>query len=144
MERCRSYARTCAALPRSRIMFAASANEETDRVRFDRPVGLVAIIHKNGGTACFLAGRDVAPAVTDHKARRQINRALGCGLENQARLRLAARATVGIGVKAGLDVVNGKLGTNDVVHGLDDGAWRAAGSHVGLVGDDDHQEACGF
>src|SRR5579863_6098205 len=110
-----------------------------DVVRFIGPVLLIAIVNEDSQTTGGPAGADVAPAVADDVASRQVDGILFRRSENHAGFRLAASAMIRIGVKADLDVIDGKFGPNQFVHRLDGRPRRAAGGDVRLIGADDDE-----
>ena len=100
----------------------------------------IATIDENRGASGGSAGFHVTPAITDHVTAGKVDVPLGCGLQKQTRLGLAALALIGIDVKTDLDVIDRQPLTKFRMHGVDRGSGRAAGRHVRLVGHHHQQE----
>src|SRR6185312_13753990 len=104
------------------------------------PSLVVAAVDEDGAAAGASAGLDVAPAVADHVAGRQVDR-VGLGrLEQEAGVGLAPQAVVAVLV-ADQDGGDRHLGQEPVVHRLHHLAALGAAGDVGLIRGADEQEA---
>src|SRR6266536_1783011 len=83
---------------------------------------------------------DIAAAIPYHEASGKIDAQFACGCEKHPGSRLAAGATVLLGVKTSLDGIHRHPLREAPVHLLHDVPTDAAGAHVGLVGDHDERE----
>ena len=99
---------------------------------------------KIGSATSGKPGVDVAPAIADHEARREIDAAVACGVRrSRPGLGLRHAQCVGIVVKAGVDRVERQLALQPIVDRVDRRARLRATRHIGLVRDDDQLEAGG-
>src|SRR6478672_4136483 len=110
-------------------------------VRLVRLVLRVTVVDKDGAAAGAAAGVHVAPTVADEIARGEVDPVPGGGLEDHPRLGLAAGAIVGVGVEADDDIVDRQLPHDFRVHRFDRRLRRQSVGDVGLIGDDDQDEA---
>ena len=126
--------------PAARIQAAASARFRT--VASGRPGtgSLYPRVQEDSPTTGSPAGLDVAPAITDHEARREVEPVLG-GVEQHPRLRLAAGALVGVVVRADDDLVEREELVQARVDPIDRLAGLRPTGDLRLVRDDDEREA---
>ena len=104
---------------------------------------IIAVIDEDRPAAGFHAAINVAPAVADHPALREIDAEFVCGVKQHARRRFAKIARDALpGIVADLDAIDWQRRAHFPVHRLDDLARLCAASDIGLVRGDDEEEAC--
>jgi hypothetical protein len=121
--------------------------DEVDRLRQRRDdvVGrrrsllLVAVVDEDGPRAGGASRFDVAPPVADHHAGAEVDVPALRGVHEHAGSGLAARAAVGVVVRADHDLGDRQPVRHDRVHGVDLRPGAGAARDVGLVRDDDEE-----
>lgn len=103
----------------------------------------VLVVEEDGAAASGVAGVDVAPAVADDEAGGEVDLMAGGACEHESGLGFAAGAIVFVVVIADDEIVEGEGGAEEIVNLFDGGLGLAAAGDVGLVGDDDEEEAGG-
>src|SRR5688572_21352026 len=101
----------------------------------------VVVVDLDRAYAGTLTRFDVAPAVADHEALRQVDAVTFRRVENQAGRRLAAVAVVGVVVEARFDAVQRQGGHQVVVERIDGLTGSGAAHDVRLVRHDDQAKA---
>ena len=85
------------------------------------------------------ASLDVAATITHHDASRQIDFAVSCGIDQHLRLRLAAVANFGLGMRAHLDAIDRQRQGQQTVHLIDNVKRHQPVADIRLIGDDDQE-----
>ena len=103
----------------------------------------ITVVDQNRGNPRRTAGIDVAPAVADHEAAREIDAQFALGAEQHAGLRLATVAfrRAFAGVITDFHAIDGERPPHVVVNRLDGFLLGRAAANVRLVGGDDEEEA---
>ena len=100
----------------------------------------VAPIHENRTTPCAVGCLDIAPAVADEKAGGEVDPPAFRSGQQQARLRLAAIAAIGVVMEADRDLIQGQAVLQLAVHLFHGVGGESAPGDVGLVRDHDQDE----
>jgi hypothetical protein len=99
----------------------------------------IASVNENSSTARPTASFDVAGAVSDHEAPRQIDLVTACRAQEHARSRLPAIAVIGRPVRTRENGVNADPCTQTLMHLLDNVSADESVADVGLIGDNNDE-----
>jgi len=106
-----------------------------------RPRLVIAMVDENSPASGPAAGFYVAPAITDHIARGQIDRVVLCRLRNQSRQRLAAFTLIEVVMRADTKVGEPEGVGNPTIGLLNKSLRYRAPSDLWLIGNHDEQIA---
>ncbi len=106
-----------------------------------RPILHKPVVNQYREAADAVTGVDVAPPVANEIACPKVDVVFASCLEDHARLRLAARAIVRVGMVADLDFVDWQATSQFLMHGIYGCARRYSRGNVGLIRYDDGEES---